>query len=94
MSMTLEERAALVTFLQNFDTPTICNAIEMAQGRRGFDCFTHKTMFWTGKDEQRLVGFAATAKLLVLASPICLKGILERCDQSISGTWIRAQGRY
>ena len=69
MSMTLEDRAALVTFLQNFDTPTVCNAIEMAQGRRGFDCFTHKTMFWTGKDEQRLVGFAATAKIASARQP-------------------------
>ena len=30
--------------LRSVDTPTVCNAIEVAQGRRGFNAFTRGTM--------------------------------------------------
>lgn len=31
--------------VRRVDTPTICNAIEVAQGKRGFDRFTRGTVF-------------------------------------------------
>jgi hypothetical protein len=31
---------ALLDLLRSVDTPTVCNAIEVAQGRRGFAGFT------------------------------------------------------
>lgn len=55
--------AAQAAHLRRFDTPTICNAIEMAQGRRGFAGFTRRTMVWTGPVEARIVGFARTARI-------------------------------
>ena len=35
---------ALLTLLKSVDTPTVCNAIEVAQGKRGFNAFTRGTM--------------------------------------------------
>jgi regulator of RNase E activity RraA len=54
---------ALIARLKTHDTPTICNAIELAQGRRGFDGFTHRTMLWSGPPNLRTVGFARTARI-------------------------------
>ena len=31
----------LLELLKSVDTPTVCNAIEVAQGKRGFSEFTH-----------------------------------------------------
>lgn len=56
-------KAALLAKLTEFDTPTICNAIEVAQGRRGFDGFTKRTMHWTDSTSKRIVGYARTAKI-------------------------------
>nr|WP_085865153.1 acyl transferase [Pseudooctadecabacter jejudonensis] len=53
----------LIARLRSCDTPTVCNAIEVAQGRRGFDGFTHATMQWSGPVDARIVGFARTAKI-------------------------------
>jgi regulator of RNase E activity RraA len=58
-----EDQMALITRLKGFDTPTICNAIEVAQGARGFSGFTHHTMHWSGAADARLVGFARTARI-------------------------------
>lgn len=61
--MTPKDQTALVTRLRRHDTPTICNAIEMARGRRGFSGFTHRTMIWAGDPDDRIVGFARTARI-------------------------------
>lgn len=53
----------LIERLLTCDTPTVCNAIEVAQGRRGFDGFTHRTVQWAGKPNERIVGFARTARI-------------------------------
>ncbi len=53
----------LLIRLQICDTPTVCNAIEVAQGRRGFAGFTHATMCWSGDLHTRIVGFARTAHI-------------------------------
>ena len=34
----------LLELLRQVDTPTVCNAIEVAQGQRGFNRFTRGTM--------------------------------------------------
>lgn len=53
----------LLDRLRMFDTPTICNAIEVAQGRRGHEQFTKRTMHWTGQPKDVIVGYARTAKI-------------------------------
>lgn len=58
----------LLTLLRRIDTPTVCNAIEVAQGRRGFDGFTRGTVICT-EPGRSLVGFAATAQIAALAPP-------------------------
>lgn len=54
---------SLLKLLQSVDTPTVCNAIEVAQGKRGFDRFTHGTPFASHPDGPPAVGFARTAKI-------------------------------
>ena len=49
--------------LRRHDTPTICNAIEVAQGKRGFSHFTRKTMLCSAPSAGPVVGFARTAKI-------------------------------
>lgn len=34
----------LLALLRRVDTPTVCNAIEVVEGKRGFDRFTRGTM--------------------------------------------------
>jgi len=58
----------LLDLLSRVDTPTVCNAIEVAQGRRGFQGFTRGTMVCTEPD-QALVGYAATAQIAAIAPP-------------------------
>ena len=59
---------ALLALLRRVDTPTVCNAIEVVQGRRGFVGFTRGTMICTAPG-QAVVGFAATAQIAALAPP-------------------------
>lgn len=53
----------LIGRLCGVDTPTVCNAIEAAEGRRGFAGFTRATMVWAGPEEARLFGFARPAHI-------------------------------
>ena len=59
---------SLHALLQQVDTPTICNAIEVAQGKRGFDAFTRGTML-INEASGVIVGYASTAKIAALAPP-------------------------
>jgi regulator of RNase E activity RraA len=59
----------LLTLLRRVDTPTVCNAIEVAQGRRGFQAFTRGTMLCSAPDEPPIVGYAATARISGCAPP-------------------------
>lgn len=54
---------ALLTLLQQVDTPTVCNAIEVAQGKRGFNAFTRGTMQASDTQAPAIVGYARTAKI-------------------------------
>lgn len=67
--MTPAAQTALIHRLRQHDTPTICNAIEVAQGQRGFSGFTHRTMTWAGAADHRIVGFARTARIAGTAPP-------------------------
>ncbi len=59
----------LLTLLRSVDTPTVCNAIEVAQGKRGFNRFTRGTMQHSKPGDPATVGFARTAKISGLAPP-------------------------
>lgn len=59
----------LLDLLRSVDTPTVCNAIEVAEGRRGFNRFTRGTMQHSRPGAPAIVGFARTAKIAGLAPP-------------------------
>ncbi|MEM8577833.1 MAG: RraA family protein [Pseudomonadota bacterium] len=55
--------------LKAIDTPTVCNAIEVAQGRRGFNAFTRGTMLASDPGGV-MVGQARTARIRAVAPPM------------------------
>ena len=59
----------LYALLQQVDTPTVCNAIEVAQEKRGFNRFTRGTMQHSKPSDPAVVGFARTARVSGLAPP-------------------------
>ena len=60
---------ALLTLLRRVDTPTVCNAIEVVQGKRGFAGFTRGTMLCSAPEEPPIVGYAVTAQIAAVAPP-------------------------
>ena len=56
----------LLELLRQVDTPTVCNAIEVAQGQRGFNRFTRGTMQHSKPGDSAIVGRARTAKICLL----------------------------
>jgi regulator of RNase E activity RraA len=58
----------LLDILSRVDTPTVCNAIEVVQGKRGFAGFTRGTMVCT-EPPRAVVGYAVTAQIAALAPP-------------------------
>lgn len=61
--------ADLLNLLRRCDTPTICNAIEVVQGKRGFSAFTRGTVLASAPDAGAMVGYAVTAKIAGVAPP-------------------------
>jgi regulator of RNase E activity RraA len=59
----------LLDLLRKVDTPTVCNAIEMVEGKRGFDRFTRGTVLCSDPDAGAIVGVARTAKIAAAAPP-------------------------
>ena len=57
----IEQR--LYEVLQKVDTPTVCNAIEVAQGGRGFANFSRKPVYAADVKLPAVVGFARTARI-------------------------------
>ena len=57
---------SLHQLLSSVDTPTVCNAIEVAQGKRGFNAFTRGTML-INEPSSVVVGYASTAKIAAVA---------------------------
>lgn len=58
--------ADLFALLKSVDTPTVCNAIEVVEGKRGFSRFTRSTMISTAPQEPPIVGYAVTATIAAL----------------------------
>ena len=56
----------LFDLLRKVDTPTVCNAIEVAQGKRGFNAFTRGTML-ASDPKGVMVGYAVTAQIAAIA---------------------------
>ena len=54
---------AFIRSLAQYDSPTLCNAIEVAQGRRGFNNFTRGTPCAAMNGAKAMVGYARTAKI-------------------------------
>jgi regulator of RNase E activity RraA len=59
----------LLHILRGADTPTVCNAIEVVQGKRGFSQFTRGTMISTAPGDPAVVGYAVTARIAALQPP-------------------------
>lgn len=53
----------LLALLRRIDTPTVCNAIEVAEGGRGFAGFTRGTMLASDPESPPMVGYAVTARI-------------------------------
>jgi len=68
----------LLSLLRKVDTPTVCNAIEVAQGQRGFNKFTRGTMFCSSSNPTPMVGFAKTAKIAAISPPTESQEIIKR----------------
>lgn len=60
---------SLLDLLKKVDTPTVCNAIEVAQGKRGFNAFTRGTMLCSDPEGGAMVGYARTAKIAAVNPP-------------------------
>ncbi|WP_371170085.1 RraA family protein [Aliiroseovarius sp. 2305UL8-7] len=67
----------LLTLLKQVDTPTVCNAIEVAQGKRGFNAFTRGTMLSSRPEAPAMVGYARTAKIAAVKPPNEPPGIIK-----------------
>jgi regulator of RNase E activity RraA len=59
----------LFELLKRVDTPTVCNAIEVAQGKRGFNAYTRGTVQHSNPSAPAMVGYARTARIRALAPP-------------------------
>ncbi len=59
----------LLDLLRAVDTPSVCNAIEVAQGRRGFDRFTRGTPVASDPGAGAIVGRARTAQIAAATPP-------------------------
>ena len=52
-------KKSLFSLLQTVDTPTVCNAIEVAQGGRGFNEFTKGTMIHSNPKAKPICGYGS-----------------------------------
>ncbi|NBD29256.1 MAG: RraA family protein [Alphaproteobacteria bacterium] len=59
----------LLDLLRRVDTPTVCNALEVVEGKRGFDRFTRGTVLCSAPEGGAVVGHARTAKIAAAAPP-------------------------
>ncbi len=63
----IQPSTSLLARLATTDTPTVCNAIEVAEGRRGFDAYTRQTVI--PAKARPFTGFARTATITAAAPP-------------------------
>ena len=57
----------LLALHRSADTPTVGDAIAVAEGRRGFSNFTRGAMMCSAPTEKPAVGYAVTAKIAAIA---------------------------
>lgn len=69
---------SLLKRLRTIDTPSVCNAIEVAQGKRGFAAFTRSTMISSDPQARAIVGYAKTAKIAGLEPPSEAPDVIRR----------------
>ncbi|NDV49853.1 MULTISPECIES: RraA family protein [unclassified Salipiger] len=62
----MAELTHVIALLRSVDTPTVCNAIEVIDGKRGFDAFTRGTLC-ASDPTGVIVGRARTARIRALA---------------------------
>lgn len=67
----------LFKLLKSVDTPTVCNAIEVAQGKRGFDAFTRGTILCSNVESGAIVGYARTAQIAAVEPPTEPKDVIR-----------------
>lgn len=67
----------LFKLLKSVDTPTVCNSIEVAQGKRGFDAFTRGTMVCSDVHAGAIVGYARTAQIAAVEQPTEPKEVIR-----------------
>lgn len=60
---------ALLSLLRRVDTPTVCNAIEVIEGKRGFNRFTRGTVLCSDPAGGAIVGHARTARIRAATPP-------------------------
>lgn len=60
----------LLNLLRKVDTPVVCDAIEVVEGRRGFAGFTRGTVLHSAPQAGALVGWARTARIAAAAPPV------------------------
>mgnify|MGYP005994657299 CR=1 FL=1 len=60
----------LLALLRTVDTPTVCNAIALAQGKRDLNRITRGAMQHSTPGDPAIAGFARTARISGLAPPI------------------------
>jgi regulator of RNase E activity RraA len=68
----------LLALLGRVDTPTVCNAIEVAQKKRGFSQFTRGTMISSAPRSRPMVGYARTAKIAAVNPPEEPMGVVRK----------------
>lgn len=62
-ALNTELPAGLLRRLQAIDTPSVCNAIEVAQRQRGFSAYTRGTMISSDPSSSAVVGYARTSRI-------------------------------
>jgi regulator of RNase E activity RraA len=70
--------AAELAELRTFDTPTVCNALELLAPERRALGFTHETMVWPQADRAPMVGYAKTALIRAVERPVQDAAALRR----------------
>ena len=68
----------IFTFLAKYDTPTICNAIEIAEGRRTNKGFTKGNLVCANPKLPSFVGYALTAKIQGSQKPKTSPAIINK----------------
>lgn len=78
MSINFNPDESWWSLLCSVDTPTVCNAIEVAQGQRGFDNFTRRTMLCADDTLPAICGYARTTRIKAVEPPREPAGVIKR----------------